>query len=240
MSLFHRVAATLALVVLGALPVLAAESICYGTTADGRLENGCRLPAGGENFSSYSALGRLLGRTYVHCTVAAIVADSYEELARTHPRKRFVYGETGLAAGGRFKPHKTHQNGLSVDFFVPVVDDLGRSVPIPTDPFNRWGYDVELDAEGRTEDLRIDFEAMAAHLVALERAARAHGVGIWRVIFDPELQPRLRGTEAWPRLEGRVRFSTRRSWVRHDEHYHVDFAIPCRDLGSHGPRDGEG
>jgi len=26
---------------------------------------------------------------------------------------------------------------------------------------------------------------------------------------------------------GTVRFSTRRSWVRHDEHYHVDFDIPC-------------
>jgi penicillin-insensitive murein endopeptidase len=71
---------------------------------------------------------------------------------------------------------------------------------------------------------------MAQHLVALERAARAHGVGIQRVIFDPQLQPHLRRTEAWPALAGRVRFSTRRSWVRHDEHYHVDFAIPCEDL----------
>lgn len=25
-----------------------------------------------------------------------------------------------------------------------------------------------------------------------------------------------------------VQFSTRRSWVRHDEHYHVDFIVKCR------------
>ena len=199
-------------------------------TADGRLENGCRLPASGENFSSYSVLGRLLGRTYVHCTVAAIVEDAYRELARTHAGKRFVYGETGFASGGEIKPHKTHRNGLSVDFFVPVVDARGRSTPLSTSAFNRWGYDVEFDSEGRYEDLRIDFETMAAHLVALDEAARAHGVGIWRVIFDPELQRHLRETRAWPKLQGRVQFSTRRSWVRHDEHYHVDFAVPCQPL----------
>ena len=61
-------------------------------------------------------------------------------------------------------------------------------------------------------------------------AARAHGVGIRQVIFDPELQPRLRETRAWPRLRGRVPLSPLPSWVRHDEHYHVDFAVPCRPL----------
>ncbi|MDH5765520.1 MAG: replication initiation protein, partial [Gammaproteobacteria bacterium] len=25
-----------------------------------------------------------------------------------------------------------------------------------------------------------------------------------------------------------IQFSTKRSWVRHDEHYHVDFSIPCK------------
>ena len=25
-----------------------------------------------------------------------------------------------------------------------------------------------------------------------------------------------------------VQFSKQRSWVRHDEHYHVDFSIPCQ------------
>ena len=29
-------------------------------------------------------------------------------------------------------------------------------------------------------------------------------------------------------LKDNIQFSKRRSWVRHDEHYHVDFAIPCK------------
>ncbi|OOF30883.1 hypothetical protein BZJ20_08950 [Salinivibrio proteolyticus] len=29
-------------------------------------------------------------------------------------------------------------------------------------------------------------------------------------------------------LKQHIQLSTRRSWVRHDEHYHVDFAVPCQ------------
>jgi penicillin-insensitive murein endopeptidase len=166
------------------------------------------------------------------------VESAYAEMARERPETHFVYGETGWPRGGRFRPHKTHRNGLSVDFMVPVLDREGRSVPLPTRAFDRWGYDLELDARGRHDDLTIDWEALSAHVAALDRAAREHGVGISRVIFDPELQPFLPGTEAWPELRGRVSFSTRRSWVRHDEHYHVDFAVPCEAMD--GPASGAG
>jgi len=214
-----------------AAPTSAAEeSVCHGTTSNGSLENGCKLPADGPNFSAYSIVGRALGRTYVHCTVAEIVTAAYADMAETHPEVLFVYGETGLEEGGPFAPHKTHQNGLSVDFFVPVRNEHGESVALSTHVFNKWGYDLELDEKGRLDDLVIDFEAMAAHIAALHRAARARGVDLWRVIFDPELQPFLRSTAAWPEISGTVQFSTRRSWVRHDEHYHVDFDIPCEPL----------
>ncbi len=204
--------------------------MCRGTTADGVLEHGCKLPRSGTNFSSYSHLGSLLGRTYVHCTVSEIVLDAYSQLEQVAPSTRFVYGETGFAQGGLFKPHKTHQNGLSVDFFVPVRNAKGTSVDLPTHAMNRWGYDIEFDGSGRFGNLTIDFEAMATHILALHQSARAQGVGIWRVIFDPGLQPKLHKTKAWPELEGRVKFSQRPSWVRHDEHYHVDFQIPCEPL----------
>lgn len=215
---------------LAASPAAGAESVCWGTTSDGALEDGCKLPSSGVNFSSYSHLGRLLGRTYVHCTVSEILLDAYARLANEDPDIRFVYGETGFAEGGPFAPHKTHQNGLSVDFFVPVRDAKGRSVDLPTHTLNKWGYDLEFNVDGVYKGLTIDFEAMAAHVLALHRSAKARGVGIRRVIFDPGLQPRLRSTRAWPAIEGRVVFSTRPSWVRHDEHYHVDFEIPCEPL----------
>ena len=90
---------------------------------------------------------------------------------------KFVYGETGWAGGGRFKPHRTHQNGTSVDFMVPVRNDAGASVPLPRGYGDRYGYDLEFDASG--------------HLLT---------------------------------------FMAAKPWIRHDEHYHVDFAVPCKAL----------
>jgi penicillin-insensitive murein DD-endopeptidase len=143
-----------------------------------------------------------------------------------------MYAETGFAAGGEFKPHKTHRNGLSVDFMVPVTDPRGRSTYPPTSPLNKWGYNLEFDARGRHEDLSIDFEAIGAHLVALHRAARSNGAGIWRVIFDPKLQTFLLGTSHGSYISENIALSKKPSWVRHDEHYHVDFDIACKPLSS--------
>jgi len=163
----------------------------------------------------------------VHSEVRAIVLAAYEVLQAEQADKVFKYAETGWQSGGSFKPHKTHQNGLSVDFMTPVVNSEGRSVHLPTHPFNRLGYDIEFNANGVYEDYRIDFEALAAHLVALHKQSRKRGHKLWRVIFDPQLQPRLLKTRYGNYLRANIRFSKRRSWVRHDEHYHVDFAIPC-------------
>jgi len=217
-----------ALCLLSAGPVSSdTASVCRGTTADGSLENGWRLPRGGDNFAAYSGLGILLGRTYVHSTVHGIVVDAFAALRQSLPEVRFVYGETGRKSGGQFKPHKTHRNGLSVDFMVPVRDAEGRSIPLPTRPWNKWGYSIEFDARGRVDDLAIDFEAIAEHIYQLHRAAQAHGAGIRVVIFAQDLQPHLRATSRWKSLEDQVRFSTRPAWVRHDDHYHVDFEVDC-------------
>jgi len=210
----------------------ATESTCFGTVAKGRLENGVALPAGGPNFSSYSTSAETLGRTFVHSRVAAVVAASYRALEKAAPGKRFVFGETGWKAGGRIRPHRTHQNGLSVDFMVPVLDPRGRSVPLPTNALNRFGYDLEFDALGRYGELQIDFPAIAEHLYQLDLAARAQGVGIALVIFDPPYLPRLWSTERGPYLKQNLRFMKGKPWVRHEEHYHVDFAIKCRPLAS--------
>lgn len=205
-------------------------SVCYGTTSNGKLENGWKLPASGPNFSAHWTVGRLIGRSYVHSAVYPVVVEAYEQLSAGMPDRVFVYGEAGWKDGGELKPHKTHQNGLSVDFMVPVLNELGASVELPSSLLNKWGYDLEFDANGRLDDLVIDFDAIAEHIYQLDVIAKRNGVGIWRVIFDPQLQPQLRNSPRWPYLERNVQFSTKRSWVRHDEHYHVDFDVPCRPL----------
>ena len=205
-------------------------SVCYGTTSNGKLENGWKLPSSGPNFSAHWTVGRLVGRSYVHSSVYPVVLDAYEQLSTEMPDTVFVYGETGWKDGGQFKPHKTHRNGLSVDFMVPVLNGSGTSVELPSGVLNKWGYDLEFDSNGRLNEMKIDFDAIAEHIYQLDVAAKRHGIGIWRVIFDPELQPQLRNSPRWPYLAQNVQFSTKRSWVRHDEHYHVDFEVSCKSM----------
>lgn len=204
--------------------------MCFGTTSNGRLENGWKLPASGANYSTHWTVGRVIGRSYVHSSVHAVVIDAYSQLERALSDKVFVYGETGWEDGGQFKPHKTHRNGLSVDFMVPVTDETGKSVELPSSVLNKWGYDLEFNSKGQLDDLTIDFDAIAEHIYQLEVSSKRHGIGIWRVIFDPQLQPYLESSPRWPYLKENVQFSTKRSWVRHDEHYHVDFEVLCRPL----------
>jgi len=205
-------------------------STCFGTTSNGRLENAIQLPSEGKNYVGYSSIARLLGRTYVHSEVEKIIVSSYETLESEQSSKVYKYAETGYKAGGQFKPHKTHQNGLSVDFMTPVVDKKGKSVHLPTHPFNRFGYDIEFDKVGKYKNMRIDYEALAAHIVMLDKQAKKNGHDLWRVIFDPDLQPKLFETQYADYLKDNIQFSKKRSWVRHDEHYHVDFQIQCKLL----------
>jgi penicillin-insensitive murein endopeptidase len=220
-----RAAVSIAIVIV-VFPV-ASESTCYGTVANGRIAGSVPLPSSGPNFTAYSALGGMAGRTHVHSTVRDIVVEAYRALAKAAPEKRFVYGETGWESGGRIRPHRTHQNGLSVDFMVPVVDQGGRSVPLPTSALNKFGYGIDFDSAGRFEDLTIDFEAIAEHLYQLDQAARLRGSGLALVIFDLPYLPRLFATPRGEYLQHHLSFMQGKAWVRHDEHYHVDFAMKC-------------
>lgn len=101
---------------------------------------------------------------------------------------------------------------------------------LPTTAQNRYGYDFEFDASGRSGEYRIDFVALAAHLRALHQAAKTEGIKIERVIFDPPYLPHLYATPDGAFLRQHLDFMTRPAWIRHDEHYHVDFDLPCQPL----------
>ena len=219
--------ATVALLAFACLPSFA-ESTCYGTPSKGGIEGAVQLPESGANYSAYSGLGVSLGRTYVHEKVRDIVVAAYSSVAAAAPGKVFVYGETGWKSGGRLRPHRTHKNGLSVDFFVPVTDSSGKSVPLPISPLNKFGYGIDFDAEGKFEGLTIDFEAVGEHLYQLSLAAQKANVPIAIVIFDPLYLPKLFATKHGEYLQHNINFMKGKAWVRHDEHYHVDFDVPCK------------
>jgi len=153
------------------------------------------------------------------------VVLAYASAHATLPDVKFVYGETGWPSGGPFPPHRTHENGLSVDFMVPVRTREGTPTVLPTWPWHKFGYAIEFDLEGSWRSLRIDFPAIAVHLEALEDAARQQGLAIDRVIFAPELVEQLSKVRGGRELVARLPFMRGRPWVRHDEHYHMDFTI---------------
>lgn len=213
---------------LATIGIQASESVCFGTTGNGRLENGVKLPGDGKNFESYGSIPELAGRTYVHSKVWDTIVDAYASLEKDLPTKVFKYAETGFEKGGKFKPHKTHQNGLSIDFMVPVVDKNGQSVHLPTHSLNKYGYNIEFDSSGTYEEYKIDFDAMGAHIVALYNAAEKNKIKIWRVLFDPGLQPLLYTSQHGKFIREHIEIPNKKSWVRHDEHYHVDFEVACK------------
>ncbi len=202
-------------------------STCQGTTKSGSLKDGIQIPKQGTNFESYSLVGHLLGRTYVHEKVHDAIVNTYAELNKKNKDVVYVFGETGWSEGGSFKPHKTHQNGTSVDFMVPVRDQQKKSTPIPCSLFNKFCYSIEFDKKGYYRDLKIDFDAMAEHLIALEKHSKKLGFKLNRVIFDPDLTVLLKKSKAWSAANPNIYFSPHKPWVRHDEHYHIDFDIRC-------------
>jgi len=158
-------------------------SVCYGTTSNGRLENGVQLPEEGSNYVGYSSIARMAGRTYVHSEVRKIILDAYSELEKENPNKVYKYAETGFKEGGQFRPHKTHRNGLSVDFMTPVTNSSGKSVHLPTNVFNKFGYNIEFNKHDKYDDYTIDYDAMSAHIVMLHKKAKLLGYDLWRVIL---------------------------------------------------------
>lgn len=206
------------------------QSVCFGTTNKGRLEGGVQLPSTGPNFVSYGSIPELLGRTYVHSKVRDVILAAYKRLEEEAPGKVFKYAETGAEFGGEFPPHKTHQNGLSVDLMVPVTDLSGKSVHLPTHALNRYGYDIEFDQNGRFDEYQIDFDALGEKIIALHKSAVSHGIEIWRVLLEPKLQLHLYRTRHGDYIRDNILIPNKRSWVKHDDHIHVDFKVKCRAL----------
>ena len=90
----------------------------------------------------------------------------------------------------------------------------------------QYNHEGKFTLNPKTE---IDFETMAAHILALDDAARKHGVGINKILFNTHLQDELFNTTAGKELKRReVRIKPIASDLinrYHDDHYHVDFGL---------------
>jgi penicillin-insensitive murein endopeptidase len=199
-----------------------APSESFGTPAAGHLVHGKRLPIAGENYLAYSRFGALLGRTNVDLRVRDTVLDACAQLAAANDRRVYQYGETGWPGGGRFWPHKSHENGMSVDFLLAARDANGPKL-LSCWPWNQFCYGLHFDAQGKLGSLEMDRGATIAQLRALAAAAPHHGLKIKVVILDESLRDLLLAEPAGATLREVIWFNTQKPWIKHDQHFHADF-----------------
>lgn len=200
-------------------------SVSSGVSWNGNMENGKRLPNSGANYHCVSYLLTALGRNGVNDQLRSLTVEVYDSLYRINPKWRYLYGETGWVNGGKFWPHYTHQNGLVIDFMVPVIKRSDSSTAVlPAHLFNRYAYASEFDSLAQFKEYSIDFEAMATHLYLLQEMGKSKGIAISRIIFEPDYLPMLYESKHGKSLK-KIPFVYNKAWVRHDDHYHTEFTL---------------
>lgn len=203
------------------------KSISKGEYDAGSMENGYLLPFSGKNFKCYSLLSYyILDREYVNSRVYYTVIETYKELDKYYDRD-FIYMEAAREKGGRLYPHRTHQNGLSIDFMTPLVKE-GK--PKYYNALGVLRYALNFDDKGKLkqdEDVQIDFNVMAHQILILDKNARKNGLKIRKVILNIDLKDELYDTEYGKKLKASGIYFARNLTPQlnklHDDHFHVDF-----------------
>ena len=213
-----------------------------GTVGGGSMENAYLLPYSGPNYRYFSPLSYyILDRGYTHHQVYQTLLDAYGTCETTCPNTQFRIMEASRKGGGRMLPHRTHQNGFSIDFMTPLhnVEEGEDAGAIKSgdgrsdqhrwlDRTGVWHYLLDFDEHGNWSDgIKIDFPVMGRHLLALDDAARQNGLRIKKVILKINLKDELFATPEGQALKKRgVYFARKLHPVvddLHDDHYHVDF-----------------
>lgn len=207
------------------------SSISKGKVSNGSLENGRKFPYKGKNYKFFSpASYSVLNRAWVHEKVLQIALNAYTECEKSCPHTKFLLMECSHKNGGRMWPHRTHQNGTSIDFGTPLLKK-GK----PYHMHNKFGllhYALSFDENGvvnYNKHISIDYNTMAKHILALDKCARKQGMYVKKVIFKINLKDNFYASEYGKKVKQKgIYFALKLPPVidnQHDEHYHVDFAF---------------
>jgi penicillin-insensitive murein endopeptidase len=207
------------------------KSKSIGTPGNGSLKNAYQIKFKTNNSKYFSFISfYLIGTGYVNSKLYQTLLDSYKECETTCPGIKFCTMECSLKKGGKTLIHRTHRNGLSVDFMVPKIKD-GKQV-VAYDRIGLWHYLLNFDSSGRlkmNKKVSIDFETMGKHIIALDNAARKNGLSISKVILKIDLKDDFFKTSSGKEIKHRgiyfARNLTKNVDLVHDDHYHVDFKI---------------
>ena len=204
------------------------ESVSKGTPGNGSLVNGKLVPYYGANHTYFDKQSYLAGRAFLNGHLLSGVLETYDTLFALYPNRKFGIMECANEHGGKLYPHRTHQNGLSVDFMMPLLKD---GVPYyGADTLGTSHYLMQFDDDGvytKDPSIRIDFNMVAQQILLFDAMAKKHNMGIDKVIIMIELKDELFATEYGKILKASniyvVKSLTSLVNSLHDDHYHLDF-----------------
>lgn len=206
------------------------KSSSLGSVSNGKLLNGKLFPFYGNNFQYFDTLSYLHHRAYTHQLVRKTLIDTYNELEHLYPNKTFFVMELSNKEGGKIFPHRTHQNGLSVDLMSPKLKKGKANSDL--DNLGQLHYLLEFDQNGilkKNRDYSIDFNLISHHLLLLDKNAKKNQLKIKKVIFKKELKDELYASQYGTSLKSSNIYITKNlpSYINdlHDDHYHIDFSF---------------
>jgi penicillin-insensitive murein endopeptidase len=205
-------------------------SISKGTVSNGELINGKLIPFKGTNYEYFSEESYLAGRAFLNDKVLNTLLASYTNLESTLPNKLFYVMECANAHGGKLAPHRTHQNGTSVDFMMPLLKDGKPYSDLDTLGVNH--YLLGFDNDGTyldDESISIDYNLVAQHILVLQAEAELNGLKIKKVIINTNLKDELFATPSGKKLKSNGIYVVQKLSTLinslHDDHYHIDFEV---------------
>lgn len=207
------------------------KSESVGEVNNGSLVNGRKFPFSGDNYSYFSRISyAFFNRAWIHEQILKTCLDAYKICEKTCPDHKFLLMECSHKNGGRMYPHRTHQNGTSIDFGTPLIKD-GKQF-FRDKHYGLFHYIMSFDEDGNyngKKGVKIDFEIMGKHLLALDEAARKNGMYIKKVILKIDLKDNFFESESGKKIKKKnIYFAQSLPKLvdnQHDEHYHVDFSF---------------
>lgn len=205
-----------------------AVSASLGSVSKGELLHGVPVPFFGKNYRYFDINSYLNGRCFVHTKVRKTMLEAYKLLQTAHPDRMFYIMECSNKNGGKMWPHRTHQNGLSVDFMIPKLKNKIPDYSLDTLGSNHYWLSFDNDGKySENKNIKLDFDLMAEHILQLQKTAKKYNGSIKKVILKIELKDNLFSTKHGKSLQNSgIYFAQSLTPVinnLHDDHYHIDF-----------------
>ncbi|MBL4704915.1 MAG: penicillin-insensitive murein endopeptidase [Flavobacteriales bacterium] len=206
------------------------KSKSLGSHGNGTLKHGKLMPFSGSNFTYFDTTSYVKSRAFVHDKVKKSVLAAYYACDTICPDYHFTLMECSNQHGGKIWPHRTHQNGLSIDFAMPLQKSKKQYRGLDLTGANH--YLMDFDENGvylEDKKVSINFEIVCQHILALEQACRENGLKIKKVIIKTDLKDDLYASPSGQKIKESGIYVVKKLEPLinqlHDDHYHIDFEL---------------